>query len=98
MEPLNLNRELVQNLLRVLQQHDERCEDSMIAAQYLAAVMGLLVGNTAIDTEGKREAMGELSAFAEHVLGDVLERSQRSAAPPAVDPSKAFGIWKPPAN
>ncbi len=96
MEPLNLSRELVQSLMSALQQHDARCEDPMIAAQYLAAVMGLLVGNTPIEAEGKREAMDELSAFAQHVLGDVLEQTQQRAAAPAADPSKAFGIWKPP--
>jgi len=44
----------------------------------------------------KREVLNELNAFSGHVLDDVMEQSQQRAASPAADPSKAFGIWKPP--
>ena len=95
MEPLNLSRELLQNLVRVLHGHDERCQaDAMLAAQYLAAVVGLLVGNTDRPADEKKEIMKQINAFSEYVLNDVI--SQARPAPPPADPAKAFGIWKPP--
>lgn len=95
MEPLNLSRELVQGLVRVLHGHDERCQtDVTLAAQYLAAVVGLLVGNTNRPDDEKREIMKEINAFSEYVLNDVIGQARPS--PPPADPAKAFGIWKPP--
>ena len=97
--PLNLSRELVQNLMRVLQQHDERARDPRFGAQYLAAVIGLLAGNGSGAPAQKRELLDELAAFSGHVLDDVLAQAEaRAPAPPAADPAKAFGIWKPPAK
>ena len=96
--PLNLSRELVQNLMRVLQQHDERVRDPRFGAQYLAALMGLLVGNDPRPAAQKRELLDELTAFSRHVLDDVLAQAEAQAAPPAPDPDKAFGVWKPPAR
>ena len=96
MQPLNLSRELLQNLVRVLHEHDEQCQDSMISAQYLAAVVGLLVGNVDRPTAEKEEILSELNAFSQHVLQDVIGEAESRPAPPPVDPAKAFGIWKPP--
>ena len=104
--PLNLSRELVQGVMRALQQHDGRARDPRLAAQYLAALTGLLVGNGSGEAAQKRELLDELDAFSRHVLEDVLAQAQAQAqaqtaarpAPPAADPEKAFGIWKPPAK
>ncbi len=95
MEPLNLTRELVQNIMRVAHQHDERCQkDPLVAAQYLSALVGLLVGNEQRSDGERRELLSELHAFSEHVMRDVTGEARPS--PPPVDPDKAFGIWKPP--
>lgn len=96
--PLNLSRELVQDLMRALQRHDERARDPRLGAQYLAAVIGLLVGNDPRPAAQKRELLDELTAFSGHVLDDVLARAEARPAPPAADPEKAFGVWKPPAK
>ena len=100
--PLNLSRELVQGVMRALQQHDGRARDPRLAAQYLAALTGLLVGNGSGEAAQKRELLDELGAFSRHVLEDVLAQAQAQAAarpvPPAADPEKAFGVWKPPAK
>lgn len=100
--PLNLSRELVQSVMRALQQHDERARDPRLGAQYLAALTGLLVGNGSGEAAQKRELLDELSAFSRHVLEDVVAQAQAQAAarpaPPAADPDQAFGVWKPPAK
>ena len=96
MEPLNLSRELVQKLVQVLHEHDSQCEDTMISAQYLAAVIGLLVGNVNRPASEKEEILREINSFSQHVMNDVMGKAEQRPASPAADPSKAFGIWKPP--
>lgn len=96
MEPINLSRDLVQSLMRVLHEHDAQCQDTLVSAQYLAAVVGLLVGNINREPSEKEEILREINSFSQHVLGDVMSQAQQRPAPPAADPSKAFGIWKPP--
>ena len=96
MQPINLTRELVQSLMRVLNEHDPQCQDAMISAQYLAAVIGVLVGNTDRPLAEKEELLREISAFSGHVLSDVNDRARQRPSPPVADPAKAFGIWKPP--
>lgn len=96
--PLNLSRELVQSVMRALQQHDGRARDPRLGAQYLAALTGLLIGNGSGEAARKRELLDELSAFSRHVLEDVLAQAAARPAPPAADPDQAFGVWKPPAK
>ena len=95
-QPINLSRELLQQLMHVLQEHDAQCQDTMVSAQYLAAVVGLLVGNVNRPPSEKEELLGEINAFSGHVMNDVINQAQQRPEPPAADPAKAFGIWKPP--
>ena len=96
MQPINLSRELVQKLMHALSEHDTQCQDTMISAQYLAAIIGLLVGNINRPSDEKEELLREINAFSGHVMNDVMDKAQQQPAPPAADPAKAFGIWKPP--
>lgn len=96
MEPINLSRELVQKLMRVLNEHDAQCQDTLISAQYLAAVLGLLIGSGDRPSGEKEELLREINAFSGHVMNDIMDQAEQRPAPPAADPSKAFGIWKPP--
>ena len=96
MEPINLNRDLVQALLHTLSEHDAQCRDTMISAQYLAAVIGLLVANVQRPLSEKEEMLKQINMFSEHVMSDVIKQEQQRPEPPAADPAKAFGIWKPP--
>ena len=96
MQPINLSRELVQKLMHVLNEHDAQSQDTLISAQYLAAVLGVLVGSIDRPSEEKEELLREINAFSGHVMNDIMNQAQQRSAPPAADPSKAFGIWKPP--
>lgn len=96
MQPINLSRELVQKLMQALSEHDAQCQDTMISAQYLAAVIGLLVANVDRPPSDKEELLRQINAFSGHVLNDVINQAQQQPEPPAADPAKAFGIWKPP--
>ena len=96
MQPINLSRELMQKLMHALSEHDAQCQDTMISAQYLAAVIGLLVANVNRPTPEKEELLSQINAFSGHVMNDVINQAQQQPEPPAADPAKAFGIWKPP--
>ena len=96
MQPINLSRELVQKLMHALNEHDAQCQDTMISAQYLAAVIGLLVANIDRPSSDKEELLRQITAFSGQVMNDVINQGQQRPEPPAADPAKAFGIWKPP--
>ena len=96
MQPINLSRELVQKLMHALSEHDAQCQDPMISAQYLAAVIGLLVANVNQPASEKEELLRQINAFSEHVMNDVTHQAPQRPEPPAADPAQAFGIWKPP--
>lgn len=90
MDKLQLSGELVVALQRVLAENDGRARDSFIAVQYLAAVLGFMVGREDIPTGRKLEIHDELFALARHVLDDV-DGSMQARKPQG----EAFGIWKP---
>ena len=43
MAELSLSTEVVNNVIKVLQEHDSSASDQMVASQYLAAVIGFIV-------------------------------------------------------
>ena len=90
MEQINLSRRLVEEIVEVLRQREPACEDGLIAAQYLTAVVACLVASHTASPLPKDEVLEELAHFMRHVYDD-LRRAQ--AQPRA---QSAFGIWKPP--
>ena len=93
-DELKLSNQLINDILQYLVQHDSRCENELIACQYLSAVIGYVVEKQRISPEQKVEITEELLAFIRHVASESAAHSQQ-ASPPIQDPAKAFGIWKP---
>ena len=93
MEQLKLSEKLVEELRQVLISVDNRASDPYVMVQYLAAIIGYLVGRQEISTAQKSEIHEELSAFTKHVMDDidqsVRQRKHQSS------PTEAFGIWRP---
>lgn len=87
MSEIQLSRELAQSVQAAIVQHDAQARDELIAIQYLAALTGFMLGNTALPSGQKRELLGQLHGFSEHVLQDM----ERSSAPA----QEAFGVWRP---
>jgi len=85
MSQLKLSTGLVQQLLDVLENHDE-------ASQYLCAIVGFLVGQHDMPANQRDETIAELAEFIRHVANDVQSQQKQPPAPP---PQEAFGIWKP---
>ena len=92
MSELKLSDELIESIQNILVQNDERCSDTGIAVQYLAAILGYVLGNQKMPHNEKQEFLEQLFAFSQHVLDDVGGGQDQPAPPP---PQEAFGIWKP---
>ena len=93
MSELKLSTALIRQLLDVLERHDQAAGDQHIAAQYLSAVVGFLLGQHDKPDPDRDQTIEELAAFIKHVANDV--QAQRQHAPPTPPPQEAFGIWKP---
>lgn len=92
MADIQLSSQLFQDIQQaVLKQEPEA--DQGVVLQYLAAVMGYMLGNQRDMQPEDREAfMDELCGFARHVYIDLTSREQQQPAAPA---GQAFGIWEP---
>ncbi|MCG6870492.1 MAG: hypothetical protein LJE91_17675 [Gammaproteobacteria bacterium] len=90
MDKIQFSAELVTALQKALADNDDRARDPFIAIQYLAAVIGFMVGREPLPSERKLEVNDELCALMKHVLEDV-DGSRQRQTPQA----EAFGIWKP---
>lgn len=90
-DELQLSRQLIDSVQQVVIQHDERAKDPFIGSQYLAAVIGFLVGNSNLPSNDKKDIVNELASFMNHVYQDIAKQQATPVAPPG----SAFGIWKP---
>jgi hypothetical protein len=96
MSELQLSGELIDEVMTTLVKHDPQAQDPSIGLQYLAAIIGLVLGNQQASSEDKQAFMEQLNAFSNHVLSDVeeqLKQHQQQQAAPAEQES--VGIWKP---
>lgn len=91
MDQLKLSRELIEKIEKVLVEEDERAKNPLLAGQYLAAIIGFIVGNHDLPSGEKNEIMNELNAFAKYVYDDITKQRQQTMQPVV----ESFGIWKP---
>lgn len=91
MDQLKLSKELIEKIEKVLVEEDERARNPLLAGQYLAAIIGFIVGNHDLPSGEKNEIMNELNAFSKYVYDDITKQRQQTAQPKG----EAFGIWKP---
>lgn len=91
MDQLKLSKHLVDKLQQVLIDEDDRAKNPLLASQYLAAVIGFIVGNHNLPSGEKNEVMNELNAFSKYVYDDITRQRQAAIRPKG----EAFGIWKP---
>ena len=90
MSQLQLSVALIRQLQQQLQEHDNNAEDPGVAAQYMAAFIGFLLGEQDMPESQKEDILEQLFAFAQHVANDVSQ--QKRPAPPK---QQVFGVWKP---
>jgi len=96
-DELKLSKELIDNVMKVVMTTDSRAKDPFVGSQYLAAIVGYVVGTSSIPSQEKKEIMDELSSFMHHVYQDVSQQPQQQQpqSAPVAPPGSAFGIWKP---
>jgi hypothetical protein len=102
-QELQLSVDLVRDLQERIKQDDERAADSGVAAQYMAAVIGFMLGQINADTDKKKEFLGQLTDFAAGVVDDVEAQQQMQQAQPGSGgggtatqgTEETSGIWTP---
>jgi hypothetical protein len=92
MAELSLSTEVVNNVIKVLQEHDSSASDQMVASQYLAAVIGFIVSKENFNDDQRNEVINELSSFIRYVSDDLRGNVEQS---PQAQAQEAFGVWKP---
>lgn len=91
MSEMQLSQEMIQAVQEIIVAQDPRARDAGITAQYLSAIIGVLLGSQPMPRADKMEILEQLGAFTRHVMDDI-ERQQQPATP---GPDEAFGIWRP---
>ena len=93
MADIQLSSQLFQDIQQAVQRQDPEADPGVVM-QYLAAVMGYMLGNQRGMPAADRDAfMDELCGFARHVYQDLTQRQQQQTQRPA---GQAFGYWVPP--
>lgn len=92
MADIQLSSQLFQDIQQaVARQHPDADQGTVM--QYLAAVMGYMLGNQRqMSAEDKSAYMDELCNFARQVVEDLARGEAQQQAAQA----QAFGIWEPP--
>ncbi|MFL2559758.1 MAG: hypothetical protein ACJ0QT_01205 [Gammaproteobacteria bacterium] len=93
MTEIVLKPELIKGLQKVLVDYEPANEDPILAAQYLAAVVGSIVATANIPKEQQDDILKQLLDFIKYVY----DQQTQASTPAKQDnqPSEAFGKWKP---
>ena len=93
MTEIVLKPELIKGLQKVLVDYEPANEDPILAAQYLAAVVGSIVATANIPKDKQDDILKQLLDFVKYVY----DQQTQASAPAKQDnqPSEAFGKWKP---
>lgn len=70
-QPMQISTELVNEVQAVIARHDPRAADPSVTMQYLAAILGIILGNRPATEEDKNEYLDQLSGFMRFVTEDV---------------------------
>jgi hypothetical protein len=92
MSEMQLSQEMIQAVQEIIVAQDPRARDAGITAQYLSAIIGVLLGSQQMPRSDKMEILEQLGAFSQHVMDDIERQQQQPATP---GPDAAFGIWRP---
>lgn len=99
-QELQLSVDMVRDIQARLKENDERAADPGVASQYLAAVIGFLLGQITAETQQKKDFLRQLQEFAASVIDDVEAQQEMQAAQPgggggARDDQPVSGVWTP---
>jgi hypothetical protein len=90
---IQLSSQLFQDIQQAVQRQAPDADPGVVM-QYLAAVMGYMLGSQrGMPAAERDEFMEELCGFARHVYQDLAQRQQQQPRAPS---GQAFGYWVPP--
>jgi len=96
MADIQLSSQLFQDIQQAVQRQDPQADQNVVM-QYLAAVMGYMMGSQRDMSDADRDAlMEELCGFARHVYGDLVRQQQQQQQQAQRPSGQAFGYWVPP--
>ncbi|OOZ40776.1 hypothetical protein BOW53_06570 [Solemya pervernicosa gill symbiont] len=78
--PLQISSQLVNDVQSVISKADPRAHDPSATMQYLAAIIGIILGNRPATEEEKQAYIDQLSGFIKRVVDDVDGQRQEPAA------------------
>ncbi len=91
MSQVNLTAQLVHQIESIVKEHDEQAQDPGFISQYLAAVIGFLLGKADMPKERKTEVLEQLMQFSQHVCTDVANKKESQVT----GSEQTMGAWKP---
>lgn len=93
MSDIQLSPQLFQDIQKSILKHDPDADQGLIL-QYLAAVMGYMLGSQQTMNDSERQQyMSDLCEFAHQVFHDMSQKQQQQEQMAAAN---AFGYWNPP--
>jgi hypothetical protein len=95
MSDIKLSPDLLREVRQALERNDPGASDPGFALQYLAALMGYILGGEDATEAEKQGYFDDLTAFARHVMEDTIENIKRQQT---AREQSAFGYWEPPAK
>ena len=94
MSDIQLSSQLFQDMQQAVQRQVPDADQGVVL-QYLAAVMGYMLGSQRnMSAAARDEFLEELCGFARHVYQDVSQQQQQQQQAPAAS-GQAFGYWEP---
>ena len=98
MADIQLSSQLFQDIQTAVQRQAPDADPGVVM-QYLAAVMGYLLGSQhGMPAADREEFMDELCGFARHVYEDVAGQQQQQQQQASPASGEAFGYWEPPGS
>jgi hypothetical protein len=70
-QPMQISTELVNDVQGAIAKHDPRAADPSVTMQYLAATIGIILGNRPATEADKSEYLEQITGFIRHVMDDV---------------------------
>ena len=87
MSGVQLSDNLIEDIKKVLQQHDSTAADDLVAVQYMAASVGYFMSALPDGQFDKKEVLSQLADFTFQVF-DQMESDKKPK-------EEAYGVWKP---
>jgi len=88
MSEMKLSAELIDAVQKSVAEHDPDAADPGVMVQYLAAIVGVVVGHQTENSERREAIFSQICDLGRQVMAQVEPPEQ---APPA----EASGVWRP---